>query len=317
MVGCLQTEIGRLRYGESPAELYEPLRYLMSLGGKRLRPLLTLLGAALYGDDWQRHVSPALAIETFHNFTLMHDDLMDAAPLRRGQPTVHEKWNASTAILAGDVMLVQAYELLLSVNPTLLPEVLRAFNRCAAEVCEGQQLDMNFESRLEVSEEEYLEMIRLKTAVLVGFALELGGRLAGAPTEDLPKLRAMGQHVGVGFQLHDDLLDVFGDQAKFGKRVGGDIVADKKTFLLIKALELAQGEERQTLVGWLGCKTDDSTKVQAVTTIYERLGIRSLTEARRDGYFERGQECLAELHVPAERKAALADFIQQLIGRES
>lgn len=226
----LNQEISRQQYGQHPPELYEPIRYIMSLGGKRLRPVLTLLGSQLFTDQWQPFVKPAIAVEVFHNFTLMHDDIMDAAPLRRGQPTVHHRWNPNVAILSGDVMLVCAYDLLLEAEPTKLPVILKKFNRCAAEVCEGQQMDMNFERLPTVSEADYLDMIRLKTAVLLGFSLELGGILANADASQTDLLYEMGVNIGTGFQLKDDLLDVFGEQAKFGKQVGGDILANKKRF---------------------------------------------------------------------------------------
>ncbi|MBC8111828.1 MAG: polyprenyl synthetase family protein [Verrucomicrobia bacterium] len=289
----------------------------MSLGGKRLRPLLTLLGASFFTDNWQIFTKPAIAVEVFHNFTLMHDDIMDKAPLRRGKPTVHEKWNANIAILSGDVMLVQAYELLTDIDPAKLPQVLRAFNRCAAEVCEGQQIDMNFETRNDVSEDEYLDMIRLKTAVLLGFSLKLGGILGGTSEANLTLLKELGENIGIGFQLKDDLLDVFGDQAKFGKQVGGDIIANKKTFLLIEALTQATGQTAKDLNHWLSLKDfDKAEKVAAVTEIYNKLNIKTLTENKINQYFEKGFDCLKKIEAPAEKKFYLQDFIEKLMQRE-
>ena len=314
---ALDVEITRQRYGEQPTELYEPIRYLMALGGKRLRPVLTLLGVSLYTDDWQKAVRPAVAVEVFHNFTLMHDDIMDRAPLRRGQPTVHEKWNGNVAILSGDVMLVQAYELLLDVEPDLLRPVLARFNRTAAEVCEGQQWDMNFETRAAVSEAEYLEMIRLKTAVLLGFALELGALLGRAPAADAFALRQIGQNIGLGFQLKDDYLDVYGQPDKFGKLVGGDILANKKTFLLIDALEKARGATRAELERWLGAKEFNPVeKVEAVTAIYNDLGVAQTAEALMNRYFANAFALLAELPAEPRRKTILRHFAEQLVGRE-
>lgn len=276
-------------FGESPRELYEPITYILSLGGKRIRPLLSVIAYGLYQNDPEKILSQATAVEVFHNFTLMHDDIMDQAPLRRGKATVHEKWNHNIAILSGDVMMVKAYDLLLPTEPTLLPEVIRLFNKTAAEVCEGQQFDMNFESEAQVTEEAYLNMIRLKTAVLLGFALQLGGILAGADRKDVQKLYDFGVNIGVGFQLKDDLLDVFADQAKFGKQVGGDIISNKKTFLLIKALESAKGKDAEELQFWLTKKEfDKEEKVKAVKAIYEKLGIKTLTETKMSGYFEAG-----------------------------
>lgn len=310
--------MARQQYGERPIELYEPIRYLMSLGGKRMRPLLTLMATSLYTDAWQKAVKPALAIEVFHNFTLMHDDIMDKAPLRRGKPTVHAKWNENVAILSGDVMLVCAYELLLNVETKHLKRVLHRFNRTAAEVCEGQQLDMNFETRTDVSEEDYLDMIRLKTAVLLGLALEIGGIMADADDKACQLLNDIGVNIGIGFQLKDDLLDVYGDATKFGKQVGGDIIANKKTFLLIEALAKAKGNTKEELDNWLTRKTFDSqAKVKAVTAIYDQLGIKQTTEMAMNTYFDKGFAALAQLSVEANRKAELVDFFQKLVERES
>jgi geranylgeranyl diphosphate synthase type II len=318
MLEALNTEIRLMRYGEQPPELYDPIRYLMELGGKRMRPLLALLSSSMFTDNWQAFVRPSVAVEVFHNFTLMHDDIMDAAPLRRGQPTVHVKWNPNVAILSGDVMLVCAYQLLSDLPAAQLRTVLKKFSRCAAEVCEGQQLDMNFEIRTNVLEAEYLNMIRLKTAVLLGFSLEFGGIMAGADERNARLLYQAGESIGLGFQLKDDLLDVFGDQAKFGKQVGGDIIANKKTFLLIKALQLAEGEQKRQLDDWLGVKTfDPGEKVRAVTGIYNALQIGPITEAKMNEYFALGLSCIDQVTAPAERKAPLREFVEKLIYREN
>lgn len=317
-IDALQNELQTTQYGQRPPELYDPIRYIMNLGGKRLRPLMTLMGAYLFTDDWRKAVRPALAVEVFHNFTLMHDDIMDKAPLRRGQPTVHEKWNHNIAILSGDVMLVNAYELLLDIDTDKLKKVLARFNRTAAEVCEGQQFDMNFETRWDVTETEYIDMIRLKTSVLVGFALELGGLIAGADETTTDHLREGGINIGIGFQLKDDLLDVYGDPAKFGKQVGGDIIANKKTFLLIEALEQATGPIRDELIGWLNRATfDKAEKVQAVTSIYDQLGIRQVTEARINEYFARGFANFEQIDADPSRKSLLMEYVRQLAERES
>lgn len=317
LVEKINKALAETTYGEQPEELYAPIRYMMALGGKRLRPLLTLLGYSLWQQDAEPAIKPALAVEVFHNFTLMHDDIMDQAPLRRGQATVHEKWNGNTAILSGDVMLVKAYDLLLASPPQLLNTILRKFNRCAAEVCEGQQLDMNFESRQQVSQEEYLHMITLKTAVLLGYSLELGAILAGAPETASEQLYRFGVNMGLGFQLQDDLLDVYADKEKFGKQVGGDILSNKKTFLLINALERAEGEAAASLNNWLEQeKYDSQEKVRAVTAIYDQLGIRELTEAKMEEYFNAAFEGLNQLQVPEERKDLLLSFTHQLILRE-
>lgn len=313
----LNAELDSISYGNEPVELYEPIRYLMSLGGKRMRPLLVLLAYGLKENNPDDILLPALAVEVFHNFTLMHDDIMDNAPIRRGKPTVHEKWNENIAILSGDTMMVKAYDMMLDVNKDLLPAVLRKFNKCAVEVCEGQQLDMNFESRELVSEDEYLEMIRLKTAVLLGFSLELGGILAGFDQQSTDLLRDFGVNIGIGFQLKDDLLDVYGDKEKFGKQVGGDIVSNKKTFLLINALRLAEGEQKEALEKWLNATDfDNAKKVDAVTKIYDELDIREMTKTRINAYFERGFDALKKLSVSDEQKKPLLDFTNYLINRE-
>lgn len=317
-VDAIQTQLQRTQYGQDPPELYDPIRYIMSLGGKRMRPLLTLMAAYLFTDDWQKAIQPALGVEVFHNFSLMHDDIMDEAPLRRGQPTVHKKWNRNIAILSGDVMLVNAYDLLLTIDSDKLKPVLTRFSRTAAEVCEGQQLDMNFETRWDVTEAEYIEMIRLKTSVLLGYALELGGLIAGADDETTRHLYEAGVNIGIGFQLKDDLLDVYGDPAKFGKQVGGDILANKKTFLLIEALEQAKGSVWDELTNWLTKPvTDKAEKVRAVTAIYEQLRIRQITETRISEYFLRGFANFDQVNADPARKTLLVQFIRQLAERES
>ncbi|GGC11495.1 isoprenyl synthetase [Dyadobacter sediminis] len=313
----LQAEIESHSYGENPAELYDPIKYMMSLGGKRFRPLLTLIAASIYTNEWETAIKPAMAVEVFHNFTLMHDDIMDRAPLRRGEPTVHEKWNANTAILSGDVMLIRAYDLLLDIPKERLRLVLERFNCTAGEVCEGQQLDMNFETRWDVSEEEYLEMIRLKTSVLLGFALELGGIIGRADEKSIKLLYSAGENIGIGFQLKDDLLDVYGDPSKFGKQVGGDIISNKKTFLLIEALSRAGGDILADLQRWIAMETfEKNDKVNAVRDIYEALDIRSFTEEKIKAYFTRGIDCLKQLDIDNDRKTFLLAFVQQLVERE-
>jgi geranylgeranyl diphosphate synthase type II len=312
----IESHIKKQKFGSQPKSLYEPIRYIMALGGKRLRPTLTLLAYSLYKNDAERIVSYATAVEAFHNFTLMHDDIMDKAPLRRGKPTVHEKWNMSTAILSGDVMLVKVYDQFLSLDKDTLKEALRIFNQCAAEVCEGQQWDMEFESKSRVSEAQYIEMIRLKTAVLLGFSLELGALLAGAPEQDRKALRDFGINIGIGFQLKDDLLDVYADKTKFGKQVGGDIIANKKTFLLIKALEKARGKEKSELKKWLGAKKfDKRKKIKSITDIYNSIGIPTITENKIEEYFQKGFSNLEQLSVK-NRSEMLIDFTIELANRQ-
>lgn len=310
--------LAELRYGAEPETLYEPIRYIMALGGKRIRPLLTLLGAHLFTDDLDAVLRPALATEVFHNFTLLHDDLMDQAPLRRGQQTVHEKWNPNVAILSGDVMLVRAYELFFDVQAELLPTVLRKFSQTAAEVCEGQQWDMNFETETEVSIPQYLDMIRLKTAVLLGFCLELGALLGGAFPADADQLRQFGTKIGLAFQLRDDLLDVYGDAATFGKRVGGDIVADKKTFLLLTAQAQADPDQHAVLTQHIGQPVQDAeAKVRAITAVYDALGVRTQTEELINQYFVQALQHLDQVAGSVERKEPLRRLALQLMERES
>lgn len=280
-----------------------------------MRPMLVMLSYSIFKKDAEKIVSYAAAVEAFHNFTLMHDDIMDKAPLRRGKATVHEKWNVNTAILSGDVMLVRVYDMFLSLEGPKLNQVLRAFNQCAAEVCEGQQWDMEFESKAKVTEAQYIEMIRLKTAVLLGFSLELGAILADAPKADQIALREFGVNIGIGFQLKDDLLDVYADQKKFGKQVGGDIISNKKTFLLIKALEKAKGKQQKELKEWLSAKKFNAKKkVAAITGIYDALGISELTEIKVNQYFEKGFDRLQELNSD---NSTLVDFTEELMARQA
>lgn len=310
LLNNLETYIRSQKFGDTPQELYEPISYILSLEGKRIRPLLSLLAYGMYKNDPESILSQASAVEIFHNFTLMHDDIMDNAPLRRGKMTVHEKWNSNVAILSGDVMLVRAYDYLLPTEPALLPTVIRLFNETAAGVCEGQQMDMNFESRDEVHEEEYLTMIRLKTAILLGYALQMGAILAGATEEDGQKIYDFGVNIGIGFQLKDDLLDVFADQAKFGKQVGGDIISNKKTYLLIKALELAEGEDKKELEFWLAQENfNNEEKVKAVKDIYGKLKIKELAENKMNDFFNQGFEQLESIHY---KNAAFYEEIRQL-----
>ncbi|MBW3546041.1 MAG: polyprenyl synthetase family protein [Bacteroidetes bacterium] len=314
----IRKEINQLHFGNRPKELYDPISYIMSLGGKRMRPLLVLLGYQLVKKHPEEIIRPALAVEVFHNFTLMHDDIMDEAPLRRGKPTVHEKWDNTVAILSGDAMLVKAYDLMMDLDPGILPEAIRQFNKCALEVCEGQQIDMNFESLDVVVVEEYLEMIRLKTAVLLGFSLEYGALMGGMKEPERKQLYKIGVNMGMSFQLTDDLLDVYGDQEKFGKQVGGDIISNKKTYLLIKAMELSSGEQRSDLLEWVGKKEfDNKEKVSAVKKIYEELGIKGITSRKINKYFDHAMQLLEDLDVRDEGKQTLRDFASQLMKREN
>jgi geranylgeranyl diphosphate synthase type II len=313
----IEQEIKKHKFGKQPASLYNPIRYLMGLGGKRMRPLLTLLSYSLYKENVKEILPYAAAVEAFHNFTLMHDDIMDKAPLRRGKATVHEKWNVNTAILSGDVMLVKVYEIFSSLEGDRLKQVLKAFNACAAEVCEGQQWDMEFETMTTVKEAQYIAMIRQKTAVLLGFSLELGAILADAPPADQKALKDFGINIGIGFQLKDDLLDAYADPKKFGKQVGGDIIANKKTYLLIKALEKAKGKQRKELTAWLNAKKfNKQAKIKAVKAIYDSLNVPAYSEKKTHQFFDLGFKSLEVLSGKSEATGSLRKFAQDLIQRQ-
>ena len=312
----IQQAIAQTSYPEHPKELYQPISYLMDLGGKRMRPVSLLMACNLFTDDISKALKPAIAIEVFHNFTLMHDDIMDNAPLRRGKPTVQNKWNNNVAILSGDVMLVEAYKLIMQVEHELLPEVLHIFNETAVGVCEGQQIDMNFESLPNVREEDYIQMIRLKTAVLLASALKIGALIGGASKADAELLYDFGINLGLAFQLNDDILDVYGDPEKFGKQVGGDIISNKKTFMLIKAQELAAGEMKAELRNWLKETGKPQEKVSAVTKIYDKLEVKQLAEIKVAGYALAAMQCLQRVSTEETKKEILSSFVDSLSARE-
>ncbi|MFC6098626.1 polyprenyl synthetase family protein [Olivibacter domesticus] len=303
-----------------PSNLYDPIRYFLSIGGKRLRPVLTLLATDLFGEKIEKSLSAALAIEVFHNFTLMHDDIMDEAPLRRGKDTVHKKWDTNTAILSGDAMMITSYQLLSKSQTDNLSEVLHIFSKMALEVCEGQQLDMDFGNSPSVTEEDYLQMIRLKTSVLLGAALEIGALIAGANPKDRKLLYEFGVNMGIAFQLQDDLLDIYGDPKKFGKQIGGDIIENKKTFLLINAIRLTKGkEEEKELKGWIKRHANYNVdeKINAITSIYNKYGIKTLAEEKKSFFSDQAFQALEKIDVPANRKQVLITFTKGLFVRES
>ncbi|TSJ39333.1 polyprenyl synthetase family protein [Mucilaginibacter corticis] len=309
--------VTNLRYPAYPAELYEPIQYILSMGGKRMRPALLLMACDLFGGDVENAVLPALAIEVFHNFTLMHDDIMDNAPLRRGKVTVHEKWNKNAAILSGDVMLIQGYKLMMNVEDRLLRVILNIFNDTAVGVCEGQQLDMDFETRSDVKIDEYIYMIRLKTAVVLGGALKIGSIIGGAEIKDAELIAEFGENLGLAFQLQDDLLDVYGSPEKFGKQVGGDIISNKKTFLLLKSLELANADQVAELNKWIDAKQfDNQEKVKAVTTIYNDLQVKDHAETAMQTYAEKAFDALEKINLPEQNKQYLRKFADSLMVRE-
>lgn len=306
-----------LPYDRQPAGLYEPIRYTLSLGGKRLRPVLMLLAYNLYKDDPESILTPALGLETYHNFTLLHDDVMDRADVRRGKPTVHKVWNDNTAILSGDNMLVLAYQRMAQCDARHLPSVLRIFTQTALEIDEGQQYDMDFETRSDVREEEYIEMIRLKTSVLLACALKIGATLADAPASDADALYTFGERLGLAFQLQDDYLDVYGDFKTFGKRIGGDILCNKKTYMLINALLRADASQRAELQRWLATDDCPEEKIAAVRALYTEIGIPALAEARINVYFAEAQAALDSVGVPATRKQELQQYAHSMLHRQS
>ncbi len=313
----IEKEISGLRFPEPPQSLYDPIRYILSLGGKRIRPALTLMACDIYNNDIENAIQPALALEVFHNFTLLHDDLMDEADKRRNRPTVHKKWNANTAILSGDAMLIAAYQLMCSTQTPYLRQILDLFTRTALEICGGQQYDMEFESRMDVTEDEYIEMIRLKTAVLLACALKIGAVMGGASPEDADNLYAFGINIGLAFQLQDDLLDVYGDPATFGKNIGGDILCDKKTFLLINAFRLANTEQKGILLDWMGKEErDPAGKIRTYTAIYDTLRLKELTERKIEEYYDNATRNLEALSVSTERLTVLKEVCDHLMHRQ-
>lgn len=306
-----------LPYNRTPKSLYEPIRYVLSMGGKRIRPVLMLLGYNLYKEDTDKILMNAIALETYHNYTLLHDDLMDQADLRRGHETVHKKWDANTAILSGDSMLVLAYERMAQCDSRHLADVLRLFTTTALEIGEGQQYDMEFETRDDVREEEYIEMIRLKTSVLLACALKIGAILADAPAEDADSLYKFGEQIGLAFQLQDDYLDVYGDSKVFGKKIGGDITSNKKTFMLINAFSHADEAQRQELEKWVNAKSfDREEKIAAVTCLYNEIGIDKMAQDKIAYYFEQSKKYLDAVQVPAERKEELLKYAQRMMKRK-
>lgn len=307
----------QLPYDRRPASLYEPIRYVLSMGGKRIRPVLMLLSYNLFKEDPETILMPACALETYHNYTLLHDDLMDNADLRRGHETVHKKWNANTAILSGDSMLVLAYQRMQQCSSDKMAEVLALFTETALEIGEGQEYDMAFEHRDDVSEEEYIEMIRLKTSVLLACALKIGAILAGASKEDADNLYRFGEQIGLAFQLQDDFLDVYGDTRVFGKAIGGDITSNKKTFMLINALNHANEEQRRQLESWIGAtEFDRDEKVAAVTRLYNEIGIDRMAQDKIAYYFEQSRKYLQAVSVDESRKEELAAYAQRMMNRQ-
>jgi geranylgeranyl diphosphate synthase type II len=303
-------------YARPPQGLYEPIAYELSLGGKRIRPVLMLMAYNLYQDNVDAILSQAAGLETYHNHTLLHDDVMDKADMRRNKPTVHNVWNENTAILSGDAMLILAYRLMADCPKDKLADVLRVFTETTMEICEGQQWDMEFETRMDVKVEEYIEMIRLKTSVLLAAALKIGAMLGGASDEDAQKLYDFGVKIGLAFQLQDDWLDVYGDPKVFGKNIGGDILCNKKTYMLITALEKADARQRELLEMWLNARDyNPAEKVAAVTALYNEIGVGKLCQEKAEALNAEGFAILDSIALPEERKQVLREYACSLLNR--
>jgi geranylgeranyl diphosphate synthase type II len=317
LLAMVNRGLEQLPYDRKPSTLYEPIKYVLSMGGKRLRPTLMLLAYNLYRDDPESILMQALALETYHNYTLLHDDLMDNADLRRGHETVHKRWDANTAILSGDSMLVLAYERMAKCPIAKLKPVMDLFTETALEIGEGQQYDMDFEKRNDVTEDEYIEMIRLKTSVLLACALKMGAILADAPADDADTLYHFGEQIGLAFQLQDDYLDVYGDPKVFGKAIGGDITSNKKTFMLINAFNRADETQYKELLKWTEAKDfDREEKVKAVTELYNQMGIDRLAEEKIAFYFEQSKKYLDAVRVDEARKQALRQYAESMVNRK-
>ncbi len=313
----IKAELNKQEYVEEPYSLFEPIKYIMEDGGKRLRPVLTLMAYNLYRDDIEKALKSAIGIEIFHNYTLLHDDVMDDAELRRGRQTVHKKWNSNVAILSGDAAAITAYKYIETVEDSYLRFVIDGFNQVAMDVCKGQQYDMEFESRDDVSVEEYIQMIYLKTSVLIAGSMRHGALIAGAPEHEYNALYDFGGYLGLVFQLQDDYLDVYGDVKEFGKSIGGDIICNKKTYLLIKALELAGDKDKALLNEWLKKKQFDAAeKIKEVTDIYNRVGVREAAMAKIGDYLEKSRGALEKIEVPEERKIHFPEMIDFIGGRK-
>ena len=317
-IALIEKALSKISWKGNPQSLYDPIDYVLSLGGKRIRPALCTLACDFYSEDAEKAIPAALGLEIFHNFTLLHDDIMDRADTRRGQATVHKKWNDNAAILSGDAMLICAYQHIAQVEGHLLSNIMTLFSKVALEVCKGQQLDISFETREAVSVDEYIEMIRLKTAVLLATSLEIGAIIGGAPSTDSDLLYNYGINLGLAFQLRDDYLDAFGDPKEFGKQIGGDIKCNKKTYLLINALETADEETALNLKNWLGTNNanDEKAKIQAVLDIYRKTGSDKRCEEAIQDFFEKSVVCAKQLQLPECKKDILINLAYHLMGRK-
>jgi len=316
LINYFENQLHKINYNGKPVELYSPIKYTLSFGGKRIRPVTTLMACELFCNNYKRALPQAIAIEMFHNFTLIHDDIMDDAPIRRGRETVFKKWNSNIAILSGDTLFALAYQYAQQAHKDVLPETLSVFNNTAIEVCEGQQFDLNYEDNNSVAVDEYLNMIRLKTGVLFGASLKIGALIGGAPKKDADLIYDFGVNIGLGFQLKDDLLDTYGDEGVFGKKTGGDIVSNKKTFLYLKALDKADDKTKEELLNLYNSpEIKNDIKIKATKSIFTELNIYSETSIEIDKYYNKGMDCLNKINIESSKKECLREVAIKMIDR--
>tara|TARA_Y100001958_G_C21238981_1_gene566162 strand:+ start:2172 stop:3137 length:966 start_codon:yes stop_codon:yes gene_type:complete len=311
----IDNKLSKIILSNNPKELYEPVRYMLKMKSKRVRPILAILAYKLVHPNWKKVIQPCLCLELFHNFTLIHDDIMDKAPIRRGKKTIHEKWNKNIGILSGDLLMILAYDMISGLPKNILSKTMLKFNEISIKVCEGQQLDMNYQTRKNIDEKQYIEMIRLKTATLIGLSLQFGGLLANMNNNNLNTLYKIGELFGIGFQLRDDLLDVYGSK-NFGKKIGGDILENKKTFLSVKAYELSSKKERKNLDYWKKKKKSSKEKIKKVTEIFDKLNLKELTEEKIKSFFNLAYKKLESLNVKNSYKEELTNYLTKLFERK-
>ena len=311
----IDKQLSKIKLSNNPKELYDPVRYMLKMKSKRVRPILAILAYKLVHPNWKKVIQSCLSLELFHNFTLIHDDIMDKAPIRRGKKTIHEKWNKNIGILSGDLLMILAYNMISDLPKNILSKTMLKFNEISIKVCEGQQLDMNYQTRKNIDEKQYIEMIRLKTATLIGLSLQFGGLLANMNNNNLNTLYKIGELFGIGFQLRDDLLDVYGSK-NFGKKIGGDILENKKTFLSVKAYELSSKKERKNLDYWKKNKKSSKEKIKKVTEIFDKLNLKELTEKKIKSFFNLAYKKLESLKVKNSNKEELTSYLSQLFERK-
>ena len=311
----IDNKLSKIKLSNNPKELYDPVRYMLKMKSKRVRPILAILAYKLVHPNWKKVIQSCLSLELFHNFTLIHDDIMDKAPIRRGKKTIHEKWNKNIGILSGDLLMILAYDMISDLPQNILSKTMLKFNEISIKVCEGQQLDMNYQTRKNIDEKQYIEMIRLKTATLIGLSLQFGGLLANMNNNNLNTLYKIGELFGIGFQLRDDLLDVYGSK-NFGKKIGGDILENKKTFLSVKAYELSSKKERKNLDYWKKNKKSSKEKIKKVTEIFDKLNLKELTEKKIKSFFNLAYKKLESLNVKNSNKEELTNYLSQLFERK-